>query len=41
LGKCKDDSDTSATAVTKCVNGETIGLADRLKHFKEYYALLK
>ncbi|CAB4159392.1 COG3179 Predicted chitinase [uncultured Caudovirales phage] len=26
--------------VTKRVNGGTIGLADRIKHFKEYYALL-
>lgn len=29
------------TMVTKRVNGGTIGLADRLKHFKEYYELLK
>ena len=29
------------TAVTKRVNGGTIGLADRIKHFNEYYALLK
>jgi len=29
------------TMVTKRVNGGTIGLADRLKHFKEYYDLLK
>ena len=29
------------TMVTKRVNGGTIGLADRLKHFHEYYALLK
>jgi putative chitinase len=28
------------TAVTKRVNGGTIGLADRQKHFKEYYNLL-
>jgi predicted chitinase len=27
--------------VTKRVNGGTIGLADRIKHFKEYYNLLK
>jgi predicted chitinase len=26
--------------VTKCVNGGTIGLADRLKHFKQYHSLL-
>ena len=29
------------TAVTKRVNGGVIGLADRIKHFNEYYALLK
>ena len=40
LGKCADASDASVTAVTKCVNGGTIGLPDRLKHFKEYYSLL-
>ena len=40
LGKCTDASDAAVTAVTKCVNGGTIGLPDRLKHFKEYYALL-
>jgi putative chitinase len=28
------------TSVTKRVNGGTIGLADRIKHFKEYYSLL-
>jgi putative chitinase len=28
------------TAVTKRVNGGTIGLADRVKHFNEYYKLL-
>lgn len=28
------------TKVTKRVNGGTIGLADRIKHFKEYHALL-
>jgi putative chitinase len=41
LGKCVDASDTSVLAVTKCVNGGTIGLPDRQKHFKEYYNLLK
>ena len=41
LGKCVDASDASVLAVTKCVNGGTIGLADRQKHFKEYYNLLK
>ena len=40
LGRCKDATDASVTAVTKCVNGGTIGLPDRLKHFKEYYSLL-
>lgn len=40
LGKCVDASDASVLAVTKCVNGGTIGLPDRQKHFKEYYALL-
>jgi len=33
--------DATVTAVTKRVNGGTIGLADRIKHFKEYYNLLK
>jgi len=33
--------DATVTAVTKRVNGGTIGLADRIKHFKEYFALLK
>jgi len=41
LRKCVDASDETVTAVTKCVNGGTIGLSDRLKHFKEYYNLLK
>jgi putative chitinase len=41
LGKCTDASDAAVTAVTKCVNGGTIGLEDRKKHFKEYYDLLK
>jgi putative chitinase len=40
LNKCIDASDASVLAVTRCVNGGTIGLADRQKHFKEYYALL-
>lgn len=31
---------TVVTAVTKRVNGGTIGLADRVKHFNEYYKLL-
>ena len=33
--------DATVTAVTKRVNGGTIGLTDRIKHFKEYYNLLK
>ena len=33
-------SDTVVTQITKRVNGGTIGLADRIKHFKEYYHLL-
>ena len=41
LKKCVDASDATVTSVTKCVNGGTIGLPDRLKHFKEYYNLLK
>ena len=40
LPKCVDASDASVTSVTRCVNGGTIGLADRIKHFKEYYNLL-
>jgi len=41
LKKCDAGaSDETITAVTKCVNGGTNGLVDRMKHFKEYYALL-
>ena len=40
LPKCTDASDAAITAVTKCVNGGTIGLEYRKKHFKEYFALL-
>jgi putative chitinase len=32
--------DTTVTSVTKRVNGGTIGLADRQKHFNEFYHLL-
>jgi putative chitinase len=39
---CDKGADTATvTAVTKRVNGGTIGLPDRIKHFNEYYALLK
>ena len=34
-------TDAVVTSITKRVNGGTIGLADRIKHFKEYYNLLK
>ncbi len=42
LHKIADEgaSDTVVTKITKRVNGGTIGLADRIKHFKEYYSLL-
>ncbi len=33
-------TDQVVTQITKRVNGGTIGLADRIKHFKEYYHLL-
>jgi putative chitinase len=33
-------TDAVVTTITKRVNGGTIGLPDRIKHFKEYYALL-
>ena len=33
-------TDAVVTSVTKRVNGGTIGLADRIKHFKEYHNLL-
>jgi putative chitinase len=43
LHKMADEgsSDTVVTKITKRVNGGTIGLPDRIKHFKEYYNLLK
>ena len=43
LHKIADEgaNEVTVTKVTKRVNGGTIGLADRLKHFNEYYALLK
>ena len=42
LHKIADEgaSDTVVTKITKRVNGGTIGLPDRIKHFKEYYHLL-
>jgi len=42
LHKLADGGATDAvvTSVTKRVNGGTIGLEDRIKHFKEYYSLL-
>jgi putative chitinase len=42
LNKLADGGSTDAvvTSITKRVNGGTIGLADRIKHFKEYYHLL-
>ena len=42
LHKMADEgaSDQVVTKITKRVNGGTIGLPDRIKHFKEYYALL-
>jgi len=42
LHKIADQGATDAvvTSITKRVNGGTIGLPDRIKHFKEYYACL-
>jgi putative chitinase len=42
LHKIADGGATDAvvTSITKRVNGGTIGLPDRIKHFKEYHALL-
>jgi len=36
----KGATDADVTAITKRVNGGTIGLPDRIKHFKEYHKLL-
>jgi putative chitinase len=42
LHKIADEgsSDAVVTKITKRVNGGVIGLADRIKHFREYYTLL-
>jgi putative chitinase len=42
LNKLADGGATEAvvTSITKRVNGGTIGLDDRIKHFKEFYALV-
>jgi putative chitinase len=42
LHKLADGGATDAvvTSITKRVNGGTIGLEDRIRHFKEYHALL-
>jgi len=42
LHKIADGGATDAvvTSITKRVNGGTIGLPDRIKHFKEFYTLL-
>jgi len=37
----KGADEATVTEVTKRVNGGKIGLEDRIKHFKEYYTLLK
>ncbi len=37
----RGEDDATVTAVTRRVNGGVIGLNDRIKHFKEYYNLLK
>jgi putative chitinase len=37
----KGATDVEVTSITKKVNGGTIGLEDRIKHFKEFYSLLK
>lgn len=42
LKKCDaGETDEVVTSVTKCVNGGTNGLSERIKYFKKYYNLLK
>lgn len=41
IPKCKDATAASVESVTRVVNGGIIGLPDRIKHFNEYYSLLK
>ena len=36
----KGATDSVVTEITKRVNGGTIGLQDRIKHFKKYYSIL-
>jgi putative chitinase len=40
LPKCTDASDLAVSAVTKCVNGGSIGLDKRIVEFKTFYNLL-
>jgi putative chitinase len=40
LKRCTSNDVASITSVSKCVNGGTIGLDDRIKHFNEYYKIL-
>jgi putative chitinase len=41
LKRATNNTEDSITSVSKCVNGGIIGLPDRIKHFNEYYNLLK
>ena len=41
LKKCEGINVETITSVTKCINGGTIGLDDRIKHTTEFYNLLK
>jgi putative chitinase len=36
----KGATDAVVKSITKRVNGGTIGLADRIQHFNEFYSLL-